>query len=97
MKAEDFIAIAEHLSKTKKRRYRQMPELDIVDLLRKKHEEAKFLEQYLKEFEKLNKKEEKKEDRRKNFTFAEGVILAIMAQMVIGPLYKVFLVHLGVQ
>lgn len=97
MKAEDFIAITEHLNKAKKRRYRQTPELDIVELIRKKHEEAKFLEQYLKDFDKLNKKEEKKEDKRRQFTFAEGVILAFMAQLFVGPMYKAFLLHLGVQ
>lgn len=68
--------------------------LDLVQLLRKKKEEADLLEKFLKE---QVKKEDKKEHPKHSFTFAEGVILAYMAQFIIGPMYKVFLVHLGIQ
>lgn len=102
MNAKDMIALVEYMKTfdkpQKNSRWKKPKEekFDLVALLRQKKEEADLLEKFLKEQEKLNKKEEKKEGKGHSFTFAEGIILAYAAQFVIGPLYKVALVNLGV-
>jgi hypothetical protein len=62
----------------------------------------KFLEWQEKREEALSKKKEeaakKKEIRREGraFTFAEGMILAFVAQFLLGPLYNHYLATLGI-
>lgn len=85
--------------KKPKRRARQEDTADhfnLVDVLRQKQEEAEFLDKYIKDREKLGKKEEKKEIKGHTFTFAEGILLAYLAQLIIGPLYKLTLAHWGI-
>lgn len=103
MNAKDMIALVEYMKTfdkpAKKTRGWKKPKeekFDLVGLLRQKKEEADLLEKFLKEQEKLNKKEEKKEEKKHSFTFAEGVILALAAQFFIAPLYKAFLLSLGI-
>lgn len=94
MNGKDMIALMEymntfHKAPKTKRWPKKDPEFDIVEMLRKKQKEARFLEDFLKEQEKLNKKEDKKDEKKaRAFTFAEGVILAYAAQFIIGPLYQ---------
>lgn len=102
-KYSEIVALLEYVDKKNKvpktrlrDRYKSDIDLDLVGLLRKKHEEAKLLENFLKDQEKLNKKEEKKEQKVRAFTFAEGMILAFMAQFVLGPLYQHYVAALGV-
>lgn len=98
MNAKDLIQLTEYLQafkQPKQKRWKQPKDLDILTLLRKEQEKAEMLSKFLKDHEKLNKKEEKKAEHK--LTFAEGMILAYIASFVVGPLYKVFLVHLGVQ
>lgn len=102
MNAKDLITVLEYTKAftkpEKAKRWKKDKDLDIITMLRKKQEEAKLIDTFLKDHEKLSKKEEKKDEKKGHaFTFAEGVILAYMAQVIIGPLYKVVLVHLGVQ
>lgn len=104
MNAKDLITLTEYLSafntkqpKQRREQKEKRKEFDLVSLLRKKEEEVDIINKFLEERSKLKKKEEKKEDKKHTFTFAEGVILAIVAQMFIGPMYKMFLLHLGIQ
>ena len=99
MNGKDFIAVLDYVKafnkpakqmKNKRRKDFDF-DVDIPSLVRKKFEEAAALEAFWKEREKLNKKEEeKKKDEKgmRSFTFAEGVILAYLAQFVLGPLYN---------
>lgn len=102
MNAKDMIAFFEYAKsfdkpqKTRWRRKDKEKEFDLVSIIRKKKEELKLFEEFMKEQEKLTKKEEKKLEGHK-FTFAEGVILAFIAQMFIGPVYKAFTAHMGIQ
>lgn len=103
MNAKDMIALVEYMKTFDKpqkgnRWKKPKPEkFDLVALLRQKKEEADLLEKFLKEQEKLGKKEEKKEEKKgHSFTFAEGIILAYAAQFIIGPLYKVALINMGI-
>lgn len=72
-------------------------EFDLVSLLRKKKEEAELLEKFLKDQEKINKKEDKKEVKAHVFTFTEGLLMAFMAQYFLGPAIHAGLHAYGVQ
>jgi hypothetical protein len=94
----DYIIV----KRPKKRRFRRdepesVDEFTLVDLLRKKKEEAKALEDFLKEQEKLNKKEDKQTPKPHAFTFTEGLLLAFMAQWFLGPMLSSFLKTQGLQ
>lgn len=94
----DYIIV----KKPKKRRFRReeefVDEFTLVDLLRKKKEEAKALEDFLKEQEKLNKKDDKPSSPKPmTFTFTEGLLLAFMAQWFLGPMLSAFLKTQGLQ
>lgn len=99
MNGKDLIAVLEYAktfnSTPKKKMKRRNKEFDLVERLRQMREETELLEKFLKEQEKLNKKDDKKPEGYK-FTFAEGIVMAYAAQFILGPLYKVFLLHLGV-
>lgn len=101
MNAKDMIYLMEHFNtfnkpkKTSRWKKPKEEKFDLVALLRQKKEEADLLEKFLKEQDKLTKKEEKKIEGHK-FTFAEGIILCYAAQFIIGPLYKVALIQLGI-
>lgn len=66
----------------------KVKEFNLVDLLRQKKEEADLLEKYLKDQEKINKKEEKKpEDPKRSFSFLEWYIIGALSYPLLGPLY----------
>lgn len=98
MNAKDMITLLEYVKafdKAPKKRFGKTPKtpkLDLVALLREKKEEAELLEKFLKDQEKINKKEEKKDDKKpvRSLTFAEGVIIAYLAQFILGPLYQAY-------
>lgn len=101
MNGKDLIAVLEYakaFSKPEKSKRswkkEKVKSFDLVDRLRQMKEEADLLEKFLKEQDKLNKKEDdkkKEENKAHQFTFYEGIILAYLAQMVIGPLFNHYL------
>lgn len=106
MNGKDFISILEYVKTfdkpQKAKRWGKKdkePKMDLVGLLRQKKEEAELLEKFLKEQEKLSKKEEDKKKEEKSMralTFAEGVVLAYVAQFLLGPLYNHYITLLQV-
>lgn len=85
--------------KPKKRRFRKeepTTEFSLVDVLRQQKEETKALEDFLKEQEKLNKKDDKKEMKAHQFTFTEGMLLAFFAQYLLGGPLSMMLKAYGV-
>src|ERR1043165_4984448 len=93
----DYIIV----KKPKKRRFRreepEVNEFSLVELLRKKKEETEALENFLKEQEKLKKKDDPKKPQGHTFTFTEGLLLAFMAQWFLGPMLSAFLKTQGLQ
>lgn len=67
----------------------KMKEFNLVDLLRQKKEEATLLENYMKEQEKLNKKDDKpeKKDPSRTLSFLEWYIIGALSYPLLGPLY----------
>lgn len=108
MNGKDLIAVLEYAKafkdKPEKTRRSKKRDFEITDdpiaLLRREMEKAKHIEAFLKDYEKLNKKEDdKKKDEKKSmrsFTFAEGVIIAYLAQFVLGPLYQAYIASINV-
>jgi hypothetical protein len=87
------------VKKPKKRRFSReesIEEFTLVDLLRKKKEETKALEDFLKEQQKIEKKDEKKPQGR-TFTFTEGLLLAFILQYTLGPAISAMLKAQGLQ
>lgn len=88
--------------KKPKRRFRRdrdetpFKEFSLVDVLRQQKEETKALEDFLKEQDKLNKKDDHK-PKPHQFTFTEGLLLAFMAQYFLGPAIHASLKAYGVQ
>lgn len=93
----DYIIV----KKPKKRRFSRneesVDEFSLVELLRRKKEEAKALEDFLKEQEKLNKKDGPNKPQVRTFTFTEGLLLAFILQYTLGPMISAALKTQGLQ
>lgn len=97
MNGKDFISVLEYMKAfnkpTKAGKRRKVPDLytgdlDLVALLRKKQLEAKIIEDFMKEHEKLNKKEEKKDDKPKSLLSVPQITMLLVASFPItAPLY----------
>ena len=100
MNGKDLIAVLEYAkafnAPKKSKMKRKNKEFDLVERLRQMKEEAELLEKFLEDQKKLAKKDDKDKPKPHSFTFAEGMILAYAAQFVLGPLYKIALIRLGV-
>lgn len=71
----------------------------LIKSIEEREEELEYLKKYLKDKEKLNKKDEDKKKEEKSMralTFAEGVVLAYVAQFLLGPLYNHYITLLQV-
>lgn len=62
---------------------KQMDDHDVLALMHKRLEEAQALENFLKEREKINKKEEKKDDK-KGLSFEQIAMLLVLTYPVVG-------------
>lgn len=92
----DYIIV----KKPKKRRFSRNEDVDefsLVELLRRKKEEAKALEDFLKEQEKLSKKDDPRKPQVRVFTFTEGLLLAFILQYTLGPMISAALKTQGLQ
>lgn len=93
MNAKDIIELMNYYHQKPSRKKRRYGDVDVVELLKKKQEETKILEAFLEDQRKANLE---KQPKGHTFTFAEGMILAYVAQFVIGPLYTHYLTVLGI-
>jgi hypothetical protein len=87
----DMVALLDWAMKQKKepeKKSRTKPEkpVDVFELLQQKRREAQMLEAFIKDMEKVNKKEEKKEDKSKLSTVQIAMLL-IGTFPITGPLY----------
>jgi hypothetical protein len=70
----------------------KMDDHDVIALMHKRIEEAQALEAFLKEREKINKKEEKKEEKeKKGWSIEQIAIFLVLTFPVTGLLYVKFL------
>lgn len=74
--------------KAKSGRKQTMKDFDPVEYVSKRKAEVERWEKYLKDQEKLSKKEEKKEDPKKSFSFLEWYIIGALSYPFLGPMYQ---------
>lgn len=99
MNGKDLITVLEYAKafnkteKPKRSSRKEKPEPDVIELLNKKRREAKLLEDYIKELEKIHKKDEKKEEK-KGMGMVEKVLLLSTLGPIAGMLYGFMLVSI---
>ena len=96
----DMVALLEWAMKqkepriTKKRRVKDVPleDLNLVELLRRKQNEAKMLADFLNDHEKLHKKEEAKKNQ--GISIERFSMLLVATFPITGPLYYFWLMNM---
>lgn len=94
-KYSEIVALLEYFDKkttvpkTSKKSFTQKlknKEFDPVDYLTKERSKLERFEKYLKDYEKLTKKEDKKDDKKRSFIGAEWYIIGLLSYPFIGYL-----------
>ena len=92
MNGKDLITLMEYLNSQKTPKSKKMKtESDFVSRLKRINEEKELLEKYLSEV-----KAKTQPPKRREMTFAEGMIVAYVLQFALPLTFKVISAHLGI-